>query len=237
MRRPEDDEGGFTLIDTLIGVVIMGTTVVALITAMSGLVISGQVHRGSAVLEVAAHNAAQDVIGNVSAKKYLKNAIGTSSIESLSVGDASGFRWFGGVTVDNEVMTIWWIDTSSDVLWVFRARPEEHAARAPVGPLLFCPKDQELTPSSATWGGTPGATPRIEKVEYWDASKKQFVDYDTCERNAKKNCYWTSASNLFDLDPACGPGLYRVTIVVTTTDPRYKGQSTSTQVLVRRGST
>ncbi|MCU1586655.1 MAG: hypothetical protein JWN31_148 [Frankiales bacterium] len=231
-RPPEDD--GFTLIETLIALVIMSTTIIALVTVLSGVIVTTQFHRGNAVAEDVTHNVVESVVARMAAKTTLTGAVSAASL-SLPVQSGSAFSNLGYVNVDDEMMQV--VAAGATTITVARVASNvvTHASGASVTAAFRCPSPSQLTPVTTGWSPS-GVTATIGSVEYWDPSSSAFVSSATCVTQYIARCL--DADGLpGDFRDGCDSGLTRLTIDISTAgDSRYKGVTATTQVLVRRGS-
>ena len=247
-RRGAD--AGFTLIETLMALVIMSTAVVVLVGALAEVINQSQFHRGNAVAETVTRNYTQAVQAQVNYSSPLAVAV-TPASSTITVQDGSGFAGTGYVSVDREAMKV--TARVGNVLTVARgasipADPASvvgHAVAAVVVPIYRCPTAAQLAPDVGAYPRPAGVAVTIDKVEYWNpaAVTPQFVS-DTssasCGSTYDAACTYTDTNDnplVPDVRDQCDPGLYRLTITTSTgSSPGLKGVTASTQVLVRRGS-
>lgn len=230
----EDD--GLTLIETVIAMLVMSIAVVALVSALAGMINLAEQHRGNAVTETTSRSFAQAVQALAESSASLVSLSGST----LTVADASTLPPPGDnnnsyLLVDREVLQVTAIDRSNGVLTVVRgvggSVSSTHAVGSTLAPLLDCPSIADLTPPTSAYKTTSGVTAAITTIDYWQASTRTWVDRATCQSNFQKLC--PSPTIL----PECSDGLFRVSIAVATPgDPRLKGVGTTTSVLVRSGS-
>lgn len=242
-------QDGFTLIEAVIAVAILGTVVVVLVTALAGLLSASQFHRGNAVAETATRNFTQALEARVAARGTLTSAmIGSST--TVSVRDVALFASSGFIAVDMEIMRITSRNLAANSLTVARSASRAyaswpagdtssvttHGTGAPVAAAYMCPSAVELTPDATQYTSPVGVTSSISGVEYWDPKTGAFqTDQQACVDAYKARCLYNDGTP--DLRPDCDVGLERVTIATSTGgDPRLKGVPALTQVLVRRGS-
>lgn len=236
MTRRHDGDEGFTLIDTLIAVVIMGTTVVAIVTVLSGVIVTSQYHRGNAVAEDVTHNAVEAVVARMAAKTVLTADVNATTT-TLPVQNTAPFANLSWVAVDDEMMKLTGVGASS--LTVQRAPGDAqsaavHSSGTAVVPAFRCPTAAELTPISTGWAPA-GVTAPISAVEYWNATTSSFEGASACATNYDSRCLKADGTT-GDRRAACDVGLYRVTLTISTPSDGYKGVTATTQALIRRGS-
>jgi prepilin-type N-terminal cleavage/methylation domain-containing protein len=202
IRRSYD--GGFTLVELLIAITIMGTAVSVLVLAMSSLVVDTQEGRGHSIADTAAHDLGEAIQAKVSFTTKLLAAIAaTGTPSTISVVDASGFQTTPSATapmevlIDQELFTIKAISGNSLTV---AARADEnsemqaHALNAVVSQDFICPTATSsaggdghigyLLPDS--WApsgslqprdasGTQVATATIGEVDYWNPDANSFT--------------------------------------------------------------
>lgn len=234
MARPNSGDEGFTLIEMVIAIMIMGVAVLTLVSALSTmLLLSGQ-HRGQAVIETSAHSFSQAVMATGQFSTTLTSGV-TAAATSLPVKDATLLSIGNYVSVDLETMRVTSVGSGS--VGVTRAvnsgsTATAHSSGASVNRLLKCPSAADLTPPSGTYATTPGVNvPTITAVEYWNPATSSFASTSasSCATSYNQVCAG-------DILAECGTGLYRATISVTTTgDSRLRSLTDTTSVLVRSG--
>ena len=234
MRSRRDD--GFTLIDSLIAISILGTVVVALVTGLTGLIASVQAHRGNAVAEAVTHSFVQAVNQKLMFSTALRSPL-TPSGTSAVVADASGLAGLAYIAVEDEMMRV--TAMSGNTLTVVRTAetPVAHPATAPVTAAFRCPGVTELTPLSGSWSAPSGVSASITAITYLDPASGSLEDSaSTCGAKYDARCLYGDGST-GALNPWCDSGLERITVAVDTSgDPAYKTVTATTQLLVRRGS-
>src|SRR5207302_359992 len=112
VRLPRDE--GFTLVELLIAIVIIGITVSVMVLAMSTLVVATEEQRGHAVSDNNARSFAEAMQQKVSFKTTLTAAVSASGAATLSLADpVAGFQTSPvsssstfDVLVDQEIMTV-----------------------------------------------------------------------------------------------------------------------------------
>lgn len=244
------DDEGFTLIEAVMAIAIIGIAVVVLVGALVGLITSTQHHRGNVVAESATRSASAALIARSQARTSLTAALGaTAGAATLSVGDSRQFPSSGFVSVDLEIMRI--TGRSASTISVVRGAGRaydawpggdstsvvSHASGAPVAPALMCSTAAELTPDTTQYVVPTGVTVTVGAVEYWDLAAQAFISSrSSCISQYLERCTFDD-QNQEDLRLDCDAGLQRVTLATSTAgDSRYKGATGSTQILVRRGS-
>jgi type II secretory pathway pseudopilin PulG len=246
--KPPDD--GFTLIEAVVAIAIIGIAVVVIVGALAGLIASTQHHRGNVVAESATRNVTQAVVAKTQASTTLSSGIGASAgAATLSVGDASQFGTSGFISVDLEIMRV--TGHSATTISVVRgtgraydswpggdpAEVVSHDAGSPVASALMCAQASEIAPASSQYVLPAGVTVTVSAVEYWDLAAKAFgSDRSTCISQYKSRCTYDDQTKE-DLRLDCDAGLQRVTLSTSTAgESRYKGATGSTQFLIRRAS-
>jgi prepilin-type N-terminal cleavage/methylation domain-containing protein len=228
----EPSEGGFTLIEVVIAMMVMSIAIVALVSGLASMLqLSGE-HRGNAAIETTARSYAQAVEAAAQAQTSLTSAV-SSTATTLPVQDASLFTAGAYVSVDRETMTVTAVNTGANTLSVTRntngdATVYPHASGTLVNRLLQCPSKADLTPPSGSWTLTPGVqAPSVSSVEYWNGSA-----FDpSCTLVNPKYSACDGSIRLAE----CAVGLYRATVTVAASDSRFRNVKTTTTVLVRAG--
>lgn len=236
MTLPRRGEDGFTLIEMVIALLVMSIAVIAIVTALAGMIRLTRDQRGHAVTETAVRSFGQAVQAQAQFSTALAGGVSAGS-GSVSVTDASLIPAGGSnsyVQVDREVMRVSSVNRATNTLSVVRAQGAEtsaaHAAGATLAVVLHCPTATELTPVGTSYSTTTGSAAAISGVEYWNGTS--FTTQSACLDTWTLNCASSSI-----IEPECGLGLFRVTLQVTTPgDSRLNGLSTASQVLVRAGS-
>lgn len=237
-------DGGFTLIETLIAIVVMATAVITIVSALSGMMASTQSHRGQAVVAAAARSYSEAVEARAAFRTELASDIDDRQT-SFNVKDVAGLAANQYVAIDRESMLV--IGISGVTLTVTRAVGDpssaaSHTANSAVIGLFRCPSELQLRPNPTTYTVPAGVTVTIDptSLQYWDKPSGSFVDPSTCTSNYDATCTYDSTSGnhqLPDIRPECGGNLVRLSVVVTTpSDARFRGVDTTTVLLVRRGS-
>lgn len=232
IRLHDHDEAGFTLLEMVIAIMIMGVAVVTLVSALATMLqLSGQ-HRGHAVLEAGAHSYSQAVMAAAQFSTALTSDVDDVTTR-LQVADSSLFKKDEYVSVDLETMQVTSVATSRiDVTRNINGDGgKPHTSGVAVSRLLMCPSPLELAPPAGTYATTPGvAVPTVLAVEYWNGSTFLPTSASTCtDPFNKAPCFGAILAE-------CGTGLYRASISVTTAgDTRLRGVATTTTVLVRTG--
>ena len=243
-QRPHD--AGFTLIETLIAMLVMAIAVVAIVGALSAMIGFTSEHRGHAVVETGARSFAQAVEAQAQGQTTLAAGVSASATtltvtNAMLVPPASAGTY---VQVDREVMRVTAVNRAAGTLGVVRGVSSTppaaaHASGAAVVPFTVCPSAATMTPDASTYPATKGLTYRVTTVEYWQPAGTggSFVATSAaaCQNDFDTRCKG-------DVLPECSTGLLRVTLAIKSSDtsapgydPRFKGVDTTTAVLVRRG--
>lgn len=247
--RPPGDNG-FTLIEAVVAIAIIGIAVVVIVGALVGLISSTQHHRGNVVAESATRNVTQAVVARTDAHTALTGAVSASAgAATLAVADASAFGSSGFVSVDLEIMRV--TAHSGTTISVVRGAGRaygtwpagdpgavvSHSVGARVAEALMCAQASEVTPDSSQYVVPAGVSVAVTGVEYWDLSANAFVSsWTTCIAQYKARCTYNDQT-LLDLRLDCDAGLQRVTLSTSTAgESRYKAATGSTQFLIRRAS-
>ena len=229
-------DGGFTLLEMVIAIMIMSVAVLTLVTALGSMLqLSGE-HRGHAVNETGAHSFSQAVMAAGQFSTTLTAGVGVDpGDQTLQVADTTLFQTGQYVSVDLETMRITSVGSSS--LGVSRAvNPGSsrltHATGALVSRLLRCPREADLTPPMTSYAKAAGvAPPVVTAVDYWDPSAALFTPTSSPSCLAAYNVICSGA-----VLAECGSGLYRATIEITTNgDSRLGDLTTTSAVLIRTG--
>jgi prepilin-type N-terminal cleavage/methylation domain-containing protein len=251
MTAEQNGDSGFTLIETLMAVVIMSTAVVVLVSALAEVINQSQFHRGHAVAEAVTRNYNQAVQARVNYSSPLSAGISTlATTTTVVVQDGSGFAPSGYVNVDRETMRV--TSRSGNTLSVLRgaamnaddASVTTHSVGASVVPIYRCPGPAQFQPDTASYPRPTGVNVTINKIEYWNAVAAPAGFQDTsspgCGSAYDAQCTYTDSNGVPgkpDVRDQCDPGLYRLSVTTTTTGSAgLKDIDTSTHVLVRRGS-
>lgn len=234
-----DDEGGFTLIEAVIAIMVISIAVVTLVGGLVSMIQLTQAHRGHAVAEAAARSFGQAVVATAQSSAGLASGV-SASATSITVEDASTLPPAGAssyLLLDREVIRLSAVDRTTGVLTVARAQGgttgAAHSADAAVVPLLRCPTASQLTPPAGAYEVATGVTPTITAVEYLDSTTGAFTSTSagSCLARYEELC---PAPTLL---PECGTGYFRVSVSVSTAgDSRLRNVAATTRVLVRSGS-
>ena len=241
--RSNVDEG-FTLVELLIAMLIMGIAVAALVTAMGGLVSATDSHRGLAQDEAVAHNVAQQVVSKYSFSTELDAAAPASQSYVCIKDDPDGFLTSAltsiDLTVDQETMAVTGSGVKGGVgcagsSWKIPVTRGfggtsnvDHVAKAPVHQLFACPGTTAngsgigyvmATGTRAYVLPNPGISVTAG-IEYWDPTSNTFSSgQDACFTTYQARCHdEDNTPSKFDLLPECDTGLARVTLTVTDTN-------------------
>lgn len=236
-REAGSPESGFTLLEMVIAIMVMSIAVVTLVGGLASMLQLSGGHRGYAATETGTHSFAQAVMAAGQFQTHL-TATASATATTLAVQDGSLFAVGNYVSVDLETMKVTTVAPAS--LGVQRAvnpgaTAGTHASGASVSRLLPCPSATDLTPPAGSYATTAGlATPVIARVEYWTPSGAfQNTSASSCMTDYNGSAICSTGEVLAE----CLPGLYRVTISLNSTDPRYNGVNATTSVLVRAGGT
>jgi prepilin-type N-terminal cleavage/methylation domain-containing protein len=256
------NDAGFTLIETLIAMIIMSIAVITIVGALTTMITLTSEHRGHAVVEAAARSFSQAVEGQGQFTTKL-TAAATSTTTTLTVADASlvppgsddtlpvgsppvdpGDDTF--VIVDREVMHVKHVDRATNELTVDRhitGTATTHAASAAVATFTRCGLREVTTPDPTTYQSTPGLVVAVAQVEYWSVTGNDWTDRAGCLNDyttLPSKCATATGGTIL---PDCTT-VRRVTVSIKSSDtsapggydPRLRNVDTTTQVLVRRGS-
>ena len=256
---------GFTLVELLIAIVIMGTAVSVLVVAMGSLTAASQQSKASAVAENLTHNFAEAIQNKVSYTTTLSASLTAAATPAtITVADASGFASTPtasrpmDILIDQEVFTIKGV--SGNVLTLAtdgnNGRGEagtvagDHAAGASVLQYFICPV--ATSTSGTTSDGHVGyltpdnfQAPKDVNNNVLASVSIPEVDYSlsatagtfTSANNVSAciNNYQTACPSN-SFRPECDPGLARVDIRVTTLLPAGPNLTVDGWTMVRRGS-
>jgi prepilin-type N-terminal cleavage/methylation domain-containing protein len=257
-------DGGFTLVELLIAITIMGVAVSALVLALSSLVVASQEGRGHSVSDTAAHSLAEAIQQKVSFTTKVTTAAGIPASGGFTVTLANPASDFQStppfdILVDQEIMTV--TSTSGSSITVAggdRAQggseASSHLINSVVSQDFICPTatfaanpanhSGYLFPNGFTQptdsSGTQVATASIGEVDYWNPDSDTFTaanDTNTCLNNFQGT---PANGNIGCPDtnmslPECDPGVERVRLHVVTALANLRNVSTDTWVLIRRG--
>lgn len=234
-----DDDGGFTLIEAVIAIMVISIAVVTLVGGLVSMIQLTQAHRGHAVVETAARSFGQAIVATAQSSAGLAAGV-SASATTIDVEDASALPAAGPesyLLVDREVIRLAAINRTTGRLTVERARGgttgAAHTADAAVVPLLRCPTAAQLAPPSGSYKVATGVTPTITAVEYLDSTTGVFTSTSaaSCLDRYEELC---PAPTLL---PECGSGYFRISVSVSTNgDSRLRNVAATTRVLVRSGS-
>jgi prepilin-type N-terminal cleavage/methylation domain-containing protein len=255
MNHTTERSAGFTLVEMLVAMVIIGIAVSSLVLALGTLSSATVTQSSSAVADTVAHNYAEAVAQKVQYETTLSTAVTAGQTQiTLTSGGFLGFQSQPqfDILVDQEVMLV--KSHTGDTLTVTRGvAGSDAAAHTPtardVTQYFVCPAASSVPSGSragylAPEGFAPptNATASIAEVDYWNPSTQTFSsDPSTCLNyfSTSGPCALASGSYL----PECNPGLERIDIRVQTkfsaTDVSQNNSqnvSTDTWTLVRRGS-
>lgn len=244
MSRARQGDDGFTLIESVIAILVISIAVVTMVGFLTTMIALSQNHRGHAVAETAARSFGQAVQATAQASAALVAPGVTSTTQTtFVVADATVLPGSGHFLLDREIVLINSVNRTNGALTVTRAQggttPSTHLVTATstpkVLPLLTCPTPAQLTPHPSSYRSSPGVVLTVTKVEYVDPDTGLFTTTtppnDACTDDYEELC--PSGTLL----PECGSGFFRVSISVTTGgDSRLNNVAAATQVLVRSGS-
>lgn len=242
-RHHSDADGGFTLIEMVIAMLVMSIAVVGIVAALSAMIELTSEHRGHAVLETgsrsfgeAAQEQAQFTTTLTAAVNGSTTTMPVTSTALLPRVDPTSTETYTYVSVDREVMRVTAIGANSMTVVrdVNNDGAATHAQKAVVVPLVRCPTALQLTPATGTYEAVTGLGASIDSVAYWDPTTKSFnPDRGACISSFKAACI--ASGNVVAAE--CGYGLFRATITVTTSgDSRLRNLSTTTTILLRSGT-
>lgn len=195
------NEAGFTLVELLIALVIMGVAVVALVGALSTLVLSSTTHRGHSVIEASVHSytdAVERWVGyNTSLTQDLTLNATTVHVASVSglptATNANGFY----VTADQETMRVTAVNGGNDpTLTVQRGLggiAAAHSTGTSIAPMLLCASGTAGAGAYDQHGNAYGSyvPPTYDHPSTVDTSITS-IDYWTGTSFAN---YWTAGAN------------------------------------------
>jgi prepilin-type N-terminal cleavage/methylation domain-containing protein len=241
--NPESDrsDDGFTLVELLIAITIMGVAVIVLVVAMSTVVTATSQHRGHAIEETLARNYGEAIQQKADFRTKLTSAV-SASATSISVQDAKGFQLGATfyVVIEQETMKVTAVPTATTLI-VTRGvggTAAAHASSTAATALMRCPTASTagingyLAPDANHFTPPNEATASIASVEFWNPTTLQFGSQTACTTHFDTICP-------ADIRPECDVGLVRVTVHVTINAlyrDRLRDPITDTQILVRRGS-
>jgi len=259
-----DYDEGFTLIDVLIGMIVMGVAVTALVAALGGLTVSTQHHRAFAATESSVRSYTQALESRFSFTSTLVGGLSATGT-SITVADNANALPFGSaadfyLVIDRETVHVTARAAGSSTMTIQRATSSAfadptavvpHVAGAPVTAMWKCPTPTNSLFSafdSGVWtpaAGTSAAPPT--QVEYWIPTGSpptwSFQGLSACTNGGGTGYYDTTcfyiASNgqqQPDMRPECDPGLERVTLSITAAATAQRpAYTTTTQILLRVG--
>ena len=258
---PRRADRGFTLVELLIAMVILGLSVSVLVLAMSSLVVASQEHRGHAVSDTAARDfaeAMQQKWSFVSKITALDNTGATGGVTFTLADPVSGFQSSTpfDIVIDQEVMTV--TTASGNTITVkpgdraaAGSTASGHSVGATISQDFICPRANATDPAAANSAGylypdgyvDPKdaanhklATASIGEVDYWNPVASTF---DTSSQSTCLGYFSQGASGCPDNHtflPECDPGFLRVKVVVPTSLTNLRNVTTTTWVLLRRWS-
>lgn len=244
-------EDGFTLIETVIAMLVMTIAVVTIVGALTTMITFTSEHREHAVAETSTRSVGQIATAVVSGTT-LTNAIGAGDTNGIQVADAARLLPQGSgapttanhtqtyVQVGDEIMRVDFRNVGANTINVERrigwdpGLPETgHAAGSMVLPVLRCPTADQLEPAIAADALGDGVTFDVpaDGVTYWKpgGTAGTFVDRSACLADYNLRCPPPEAL------AECGYGLVRARIEVSTPeDPRLNSRETA--LLLRQGS-
>lgn len=257
MTLARREESGFTLIEMVIAMLVMGIAVVGITAALAALIELTSAHRGHAVAETGLRSFAQAVEAQGLATFKLTGSpdgthITVSTSDALLVPqtltDSSGdHRYY--VQVDREVMRVMAVSGNSlTVEKNINGATTSHALGTDVVPFTKCGGKELYTPQPSTYQtvaeGLAGAfTGTVNSVQFSRTAANPSPDpvnpVTTVALIAQSDCDddWDARCPvLADTEPECGYGLARVDVTVTTSDSRLRNPLMSTSVQIRRPS-
>jgi type II secretory pathway pseudopilin PulG len=254
-------DGGETLVEILITVVVLAITVTALIGGITLGIVGSDVHRRLSDVEVVARAYGEQVIDQAThglpSTTLADDA--PSGATSIHVKDSAGSAGFPTgtqftIAVDGEVVGVKPVSAGSTSWSLISPLEDPHPSAGTVQEYLFydatANKDQGGCPTTSTFAlssfSVPGITasvgaiqpPAITAIEYFDAQGTPVAGA-TCDN------YWQTTGtpcNAFDPssrphETQCDIDLVRLTISATSVDAgTQRGATTTTRILIRRGN-
>jgi prepilin-type N-terminal cleavage/methylation domain-containing protein len=245
---------GFTLVELLITIVIMGVSISVLVLAMSSLVVATQEHRGHAVSDSTARDFSEAMQQKVSWTTTLTADVDATGAVTLALRDpVSNFQtntFPFNVLVDQEIMTVTAgsgssLTVTSGNRGAAGSSSAAHSSGATISQDFICP--------TATFAANPAnhsgylypdgftqpinATASIGEIDYWNQTTNTFTAANatsTCLGNFSTGSVGCPDNNTFL--PECDPGYFRVQVHVATSLQNLRNVTTDTWVLIRRGS-
>lgn len=253
--RPRRDEG-FTLVELLITIVIMGVAISVLVLAMSSLVVATEEHRGHAVSDTAVRDFSEAMQQKVSWVTSITSpaTVPSSGGVTLTLADPiSNFQtntFPFDILVDQEVMTVRsgtgnTLTIASSGRGAAGSVAAAHSSGANVSQDFICPT-ATFSASPANHSGyfypdgytqPSNATVSIGEIDYWNPIANTWTsanDTSTCMNNFSTGSFGCPDSNTFL--PECDPGYFRVKVHVATLLGNLRNVTTDTWVLIRRWS-
>ena len=250
-RRAPRQDSGYTLVEVLIAMLILGIAVGALVLGLTSLMTYTREGRAHAIAETTSRSFSQAVMAQAQSGTVLisidNNDIMTVQQPDLLPPATSQAADDYYVAIEREVLRV----TERNANGTFDvdrnvndelAAVETHTGTPKVVPVLRCPGAAFLTPPASMYEGNVAATPTITAVQYWsDTNDGWFANQAACLAAFDAKCETRDSPPEARWAPECSDGYFRVLINVPTTDDRYNNVdnvkiSTQTDVIVRQGS-
>jgi type II secretory pathway pseudopilin PulG len=245
-RLPSQD-GGETLVEILMAVVIMGIVMTGLIAGLTTTTIASDAHRRLSDVEVVARNYGEGLVKNATHPSSTQLAsTAASGSGSVVVTSNTGFPAAFTASVDGEVVAVSSVSAATGGNWQWTlsgSLAETHAAGVTAIRYQPCPTATDLTYSGFTTSSQHIGTPAVTAVEYFGAPTSIGAQPPGLTA-AQCATYWQitglpcAAQDTLIHFTECDPPLLRATITVSSTDATTSARSaaTTTRVLLRRGN-
>jgi type II secretory pathway pseudopilin PulG len=246
-------DGGESLIEILITVLILGVTVTGLVEGLTVGVIGSDSHRRLSDVEVVARAYGEQLVDQASNQPTTSLASAAAVGDtSISVSSATGFPAGTAFTaaVDGEVVQVKAFSAGATSWALVAPLAEPHPSGSSVTKYLFyndagsgsCPTAATfaltsfIAPATVATVGTINV-PQVTGIEYFDANGNA-ISAGSCAT------YWSAngmpcslfASTDTSHETQCDIDVVRLTISVSSTVSGSRGASTTTRVLLRRGN-
>ncbi|MGN6474813.1 MAG: type IV pilus modification PilV family protein [Mycobacteriales bacterium] len=230
-------DGGETLMEILVALVVMGIVVVGLVSGLTTVIVAGDTHRHLSDVEVVARQYGEAMVYQAAhpATATEVTLVGPTLTVSNKVGTFPSAPFF--VAVDAEVLKV---TATVGNVWTLAAAPlDTHTAGATVTYDVMddaCATPANLQPTYTVPSGAKFiAAPTVSAaLEFFDA-KGAAIAAGGCAN------YWQTIPpcNKFATPEhltECDPALVRVTITDSTTAASPHQANTTTRVLIGRGN-